>query len=92
MHNVDYLEQGEGETIILLHSTAAGNKQWRKLIDTLSPKFRVVAPNLYGYGNTTAWSDTKTQTLADQAAVMNSHDWDAEIPKQTSFETLKQYA
>ena len=24
-------------------------------------------------------------------AIMNSHDWDAEIPKQTSFETLKQY-
>ena len=25
-------------------------------------------------------------------AIMNSHDWDAEIPKHTSFETLKQYA
>ena len=25
-------------------------------------------------------------------AIMNSHDWDAEIPKQTSFETFKQYA
>ena len=25
-------------------------------------------------------------------AIMNSHEWDAEIPKQTSFETLKQYA
>ena len=71
MHNVDFIEQGEGETVILLHSTAAGNKQWRKLIDTLSPKFRVVAPNLYGYGNTTAWSVTKTQTLADQAALID---------------------
>jgi len=71
MHNIDYLEQGEGDTVILLHSTAAGNKQWRKLIDTLSPKFRVVAPNLYGYGNTTAWSVTKTQTLADQAALID---------------------
>ena len=47
MYKVDYLEHGEGKTVILLHSTAAGNKQWRKLIDTLSPKFRVVAPNLY---------------------------------------------
>ena len=70
MYKVDYLEHGEGKTVILLHSTAAGNKQWRKLIDTLSPKFRVVAPNLYGYGNTTAWSDTKTQTLTDQAALI----------------------
>ena len=25
-------------------------------------------------------------------AIMNSHDWDEKIPKQTSFETLKQYA
>ena len=25
-------------------------------------------------------------------AIMKSHDWDAEIPKQTSFETFKQYA
>ena len=25
-------------------------------------------------------------------AIMNSHDWDTELPKQTSFETLKQYA
>lgn len=70
MHNVDFIEQGEGKTVILLHSTAAGNKQWRKLIDTLSPKFRVVAPNLYGYGNTTAWSVTKTQTLADRKSVV----------------------
>ena len=37
MHKVDYIERGEGNTVILLHSTAAGNKQWRKLIDTLSP-------------------------------------------------------
>ena len=48
MHKVDYIERGEGKTVILLHSTAAGNKQWRKLIDTLSLKFRVVALNLYG--------------------------------------------
>ena len=25
MHSVDYIEQGEGETVILLHSTAAGS-------------------------------------------------------------------
>jgi hypothetical protein len=30
MHNVDFIEQGEGKTVILLHSTAAGNKQWRR--------------------------------------------------------------
>ena len=27
---LDYIEKGQGETVLLLHSTAAGNKQWRK--------------------------------------------------------------
>jgi esterase/lipase len=45
---LDYLEQGSGDAVFLLHSTAAGNKQWRKLIDELSPHFKVIAPNLIG--------------------------------------------
>ena len=36
---LDYLEQGSGDAVFLLHSTAAGNKQWRKLIDELSSHF-----------------------------------------------------
>ena len=51
---LDYLEQGSGDAVFLLHSTAAGNKQWRKLIDELSPHFKVIAPNLIGRKSATA--------------------------------------
>ena len=56
MQSVDYIEEGEGETVLLLHSTAAGNKQWEKLISELSLSFKVIAPNLFGYGTTTEWN------------------------------------
>ena len=51
MQSVDYIEEGVGETV-LLHSTAAGNKQWKKLISELSLSFKLIAPNLFGYGTT----------------------------------------
>ena len=49
---IDFLDEGQGNVVLLLHSTAAGNKQWRKLIECLSPNYRVLAPNLFGYGAT----------------------------------------
>ena len=38
--NLDYIEKGQGEPVLLLHSTAAGNKQWRKLIEILSSNYK----------------------------------------------------
>ncbi len=51
----DYIERGSGHTIILLHSKAARNKQWTKLIEFLCEDYHLVAPNLFGYGATDAW-------------------------------------
>ena len=68
---LDYLEQGSGDAVFLLHSTAAGNKQWRKLIDELSSHFQVIAPNLIGYGSTPHWTKQRLQTLNDQVALLD---------------------
>ncbi len=48
----DFIEDGQGSAVMLIHSTVAGNKQWRKLIEYLSQQYRVIAPNLFGYGST----------------------------------------
>ena len=32
----DFIEDGHGSAVMLIHSTVAGNKQWRKLIEYLS--------------------------------------------------------
>jgi pimeloyl-ACP methyl ester carboxylesterase len=68
--DVEYLETGAGPAVVLLHSSASGLRQWRKLIEELQARFHVLAVNLFGYGRTSAWPDGKVQTLADQAALV----------------------
>jgi pimeloyl-ACP methyl ester carboxylesterase len=65
--SVDYLDDGAGTSVVLLHSSVSGNKQWRRLVEVLRPTYRCVAPNLLGYGLTSPWSAGRKQTLADAA-------------------------
>ncbi|MDA7592968.1 alpha/beta hydrolase [Rhodobacteraceae bacterium] len=67
---VDVFEDGHGSAVLLIHSTVAGNKQWRKLVEYLSPNYRVLAPNLFGYGTTPEWSKNRHQTLIDQVDLL----------------------
>lgn len=50
---IAYLDEGSGETIVLLHGIAGSSDTWRSLIGPLSRKYRVVAPDLLGHGNST---------------------------------------
>lgn len=43
---------GNAPTAMLLHSGAASSQQWRRLIQSLTPRYRVLAPDLIGHGNT----------------------------------------
>ena len=67
----DYLEAGSsGPVVVLLHSSVAGARQWRRLMDDLRSEFRVIAVNLFGYGGTAAWPPGNVQTLDDQARLV----------------------
>ena len=50
---VAYLDEGEGEVILLLHGIAGSSQTWRSLIRPLSRHYRVVAPDLLGHGDST---------------------------------------
>lgn len=63
---IDYLDEGHGPAVILVHSSASGNGQWRRLVEALQPQWRVLAPNLFGNGDTTPWPADRPQTVADQ--------------------------
>jgi pimeloyl-ACP methyl ester carboxylesterase len=67
---IDYIEAGSGPCVILLHSSVAGNRQWRSTVEALQSQYHVVAINLFGYGQTTPWSGDREQTLADQGALV----------------------
>jgi pimeloyl-ACP methyl ester carboxylesterase len=66
-YDVDYSEAGQGPVVLLLHSSAAGNRQWRKLMEERAGKNRLVAANLFGYGKTSDWPGERPITLDDQA-------------------------
>jgi len=67
--SIDYLDDGTGPAVVLIHSSVSGNKQWKRLIEALRPNYRCFAPNLRGYGLTSSWQAGHTQTLADAAEI-----------------------
>lgn len=48
-----------GETVLLIHSGGFTSRQWRKLAELLAPDYRVLAPDLLGYGASGPWPDGK---------------------------------
>ena len=44
-------------TVLLIHSGGFTSRQWRKLAEMLAPEYRVLAPDLLGYGETGPWPD-----------------------------------
>lgn len=45
-----FLESGEGPTLLLLHGAGGGSANWYRLISELSRSYRVLAPDLPGFG------------------------------------------
>ena len=68
--DLEYSDTGSGPAVILVHSSASGMRQWRRLSDTLANRYRVIAINLFGYGTTTPWPGTRPLTAADQAGLV----------------------
>ncbi|MBS0326634.1 MAG: alpha/beta hydrolase [Proteobacteria bacterium] len=67
---IDYADDGQGEPVVLVHSSVSANRQWRALTDALKDRYRVLAINLFGYGDTTPWRATARQTLEAQAQLV----------------------
>lgn len=61
-------EAGSGPGVVCLHSNASSSGQWRGLMDMLSPKFRVLAPDAYGAGKSPEWPSDRVITLRDDVA------------------------
>ena len=57
---VNYIDEGEGDVILLLHGWGSNITLFDGIIKTLSPSHRVIAPDMPGFGKTpepqSAWS------------------------------------
>lgn len=60
-------ESGNGPGVVCLHSNASSSSQWRALMDGLSPRHRVFAPDAYGAGKSPEWPLDRPLALADEA-------------------------
>ena len=52
-HRVVYSEGGRGDTVLLLHGFGASGDSWNRCAASLTRKFRVIAPDLPGWGAST---------------------------------------
>jgi len=77
---IDYTDDGAGESIVLIHSSVSSNRQWRALVDALRDGYRVLALNLFGYGETTPWPSASPQSLYAQAQLVLALCEDIEGP------------
>ena len=62
-----FREAGAGPGVVCLHSNASTSSQWRGLMDTLAPKYRVFAPDSYGSGKSPEWPSDRVIRLRDEA-------------------------
>ncbi len=70
--NVEYLESGSGEPVVLLHSSGSSGAQWRALSERLAERYRVIVPDLYGYGATAHWSGRGPFHLECEAEIVHA--------------------
>ena len=68
--DLDYTDAGSGPAVVLVHSSASGHRQWRRLAEALQGRYRLIALNLFGYGETSAWPGRRPLTAADQAELV----------------------
>ena len=61
-------EAGSGPVVVCLHCNASSSSQWRDLLESLAPRFRVFAPDLYGSGKSADWPSDRSICLKDEVA------------------------
>jgi pimeloyl-ACP methyl ester carboxylesterase len=73
-----YLIAGEGDPVVLLHGYAETSHMWLPLISKLADKHTVIAPDLRGFGQSSAPDDgyTKKVMAQDVHALMRSLHYD----------------
>ena len=57
------LGAGAGAPVLLLHGSVSSAAMWTPVIDALKSRFRVLAPDLIGYGRTDPWASMSTHLL-----------------------------
>lgn len=69
---MNYQEQGTGRALVLLHGFPLDWRIWREQVAALSDSFRVIAPDLRGFGQSTSTDAFTIESLADDVHALLS--------------------
>jgi pimeloyl-ACP methyl ester carboxylesterase len=64
--HIEYLEGGQGDVVLLLHGFGANKDNWTRISKHFTPHYRVVAPDLPGFGESSRQPGAN-YTIAAQA-------------------------
>jgi pimeloyl-ACP methyl ester carboxylesterase len=64
------LAAGSGAPVLLLHGSVSSAAMWTPVINALKSRFRVLAPDLIGYGRTDGWPAGHDFSLDDEVALI----------------------
>lgn len=67
---IAYIDEGTGEPLLLLHGCPFHGYEWKDVIPLLSPRFRVLAPDLLGLGDTVVQLDNDDYRLPEDAEMV----------------------
>ncbi|HZA27900.1 MAG TPA: alpha/beta hydrolase [Actinomycetota bacterium] len=64
-----YAEEGSGPAVVLLHGFPTSAHLWSDLVPLLAPRFRAIAPDLIGYGDSAKPPDARLDVRAQAGYV-----------------------
>jgi 3-oxoadipate enol-lactonase len=62
---LQYIERGGGDVVVLVHGFPLDCRVWEEQVDELSGEFRVIAPDLPGFGKSAPVGKFSIESLAD---------------------------
>ena len=68
--NPFFREVGSGPGVVCLHANASTSSQWRALMESLAPRFHVLAADSFGAGKSPAWPTDHQVSLLDEVALL----------------------
>ena len=70
LSNPFFREVGSGPGVVCLHANASTSSQWRGLMDSLAPRFHVLAADSFGAGRSPAWPSDRQVSLQDEVELL----------------------
>ena len=85
--DLHYEAEGSGPAILLTHGFGASSRMWEGQVAALRDRYRVIAWDMRGHGETDSPEDpavySEPETVADMAAILNACGEDGAIVGRT---------